>query len=56
MEKQGRSDIATFPELFSSRELRIDEFGGPLRRTGRRLAKLAIPASVLLLLALSKVA
>ena len=56
MEKQGRSDIATFPELFSSSELFRDDLGGTLRRTGRRLAKLAIPASVLLFLALSKVA
>lgn len=54
MEKTDRSDIAAFPELFDGMEQFIDEFGKGMRRTGMRLAVLAIPGSALLLFALSK--
>lgn len=56
MEKTGRSDIAAFPELFDGMEQFIDELEEGLRRTGFRLAIVAIPGSALLLLALSRMA
>lgn len=54
MEKQGRSDIATFPELFGANEAFFDNLSEDIRRTTRRLAIAAIPASTLLLFVLSK--
>jgi len=56
MDKNGRSDIAAFPELFGDMEQFIEELGAGLRRTGLRLAIAAIPGSALLFLALSKMA
>lgn len=56
MEKNGRSDIAAFPELFDGMEQFIEELGAGIRRTSFRLAIVAIPGSALLLLALSKAA
>ncbi|UCV07473.1 hypothetical protein [Dechloromonas denitrificans] len=54
MEKNDRSDIASFPELFDGMEQFIEEFAGGIRRTGFRLAIAAIPGSALLLFALNK--
>ena len=56
MDKNCRSDVAAFPELFDGMEQFIDELGEGIRRTGVRLAAIAIPGSVLLLFALSKAA
>jgi hypothetical protein len=56
MEKNGRSDIAAFPELFDGMEQFIEELGAGIRRTSFRLAIVAIPGSALLLFALSKAA
>lgn len=54
MDKQGRSDIATFPELFGANEPFLDDLGEAIRRASRRLAIAAIPASTLLLFVLNK--
>ena len=56
MDRNDRSDIASFPELFDGMEQFIEEFAGGLRRTGWRLAMAAIPGGALLLLALNKMA
>lgn len=56
MDKNGRSEIAAFPELFDGMEQFIDELGKGIRRTGFRLAVVAIPSSAILLFALSKMA
>lgn len=54
MDKNDRSDIASFPELFDGMEQFIEEFAGGLRRTGFRLAVVAIPGGALLFFALNK--
>jgi len=54
MEKPTSSDIATFPELFDGLDQFIEEFSQGIRRTGLRLAIVAIPGSALVLFALSK--
>jgi len=56
MDKNCRSDVAAFPELFEGMEQFIEELGAGLRRTGFRLAVMAIPGSALLMFALSKAA
>lgn len=56
MDKNGRSDIAAFPELFEGMEQFINEFGEGIRRTSLRLALVAIPGSALLTFALGKMA
>jgi len=56
MDKNGRSDIAAFPELFDGMEQFIEEFGEGIRRTSFRLAIVAIPSSALLMFALGKMA
>lgn len=56
MDKNCRSDVAAFPELFDGMEQFIEELGAGIRRTGFRLAVVAIPGSALLLFALNKVA
>jgi len=56
MDKNGRSDIAAFPELFDGMEQFIEELGAGIRRTSFRLAIAAIPGSALLPFALSKAA
>jgi hypothetical protein len=55
MEKNARSDIATFPELFGDMEQFIEEVGTGIRRTGLKLAIAAIPSSALVMFALGKV-
>jgi hypothetical protein len=54
MEKQGRSDIASFPELFDANETFLDDLSETFRRISRRLAFAVIPASSVLLFILSK--
>ena len=56
MDKNCRSDIATFPELFAGMEQFVDELGAGIRRTSLHLAAMAIPGSALVLFALSKAA
>ncbi|MBS1161413.1 MAG: hypothetical protein H6R15_3832 [Proteobacteria bacterium] len=56
MDKNCRSDVAAFPELFTGMEQFIEELAAGLRRTGFRLAVLAIPGCALLLFALHKAA
>ena len=54
MEKTTRSDIAAFPELFDGMDQFIEELGQGIRRTGLRLAIVAIPGSALVMFALNK--
>jgi hypothetical protein len=56
MNKTGHREIAAFPELFDGMEQFIDELGEGIRRTGFRLAVVAIPGSAILLFALSRMA
>ena len=56
MDKNCRSDVAAFPELFDGMEQFIDELGEGILRISVRLAAIAIPGSALLLFALSKAA
>ena len=56
MERNTRSDIAAFPELFGDMDQFIEEVGLGIRRTSLKLAIAAIPGSALLIFALGKVA
>jgi hypothetical protein len=54
MNKQTRSDIPAFPELFDGLDQFVDELGQGIRRTSLRLAIVAIPSGALVMFALSK--
>ena len=56
MEKNCRSDVAAFPELFDGMEQFIDELATGIRRTSWRLALLLVPAGTLLLMLLQRTA
>jgi len=56
MDKNYRSDLAAFPELFEGMEQFIEELGAGIRRTSFRLAIMAVPSSALIMFALSKAA
>ncbi|MGE5470083.1 MAG: hypothetical protein ACM3X0_04735 [Bacteroidota bacterium] len=55
MDKNCRSDIAAFPELFAGIEQFIAEQATGLRRAGLRIAVMLVPGSALLLFALGKI-